>query len=304
MRRLLLLSLLTFPAAAPAQEAAALEAGAPQMATQRYLLGRDAYLQNQLELAESEFRTAFDLFPKSPKLAFNLARVNERLNRPAEAVKWYRSYLKLAPEAADKAEVEQLIVTLEKRIEREMGQAVVTSQPSGAAVFIGEATESAGQTPLTLKMQPGQYAVRLEKEGFAPTVGTVQIQQGKAGALALKLEAVGGVVAPPVVRPVVVQDNTRTILAVTSLVLGAGGLIAGGVFAAQAADTAGTNNDAGDKEQYDALTDELGLQSTVMWIGFGTGAAFSALGLVLLMSDDGTTALAPTADGLVMRGRF
>ena len=54
-----------------------LEPGAPPLAEQRYLIGREQYREGNLENAASEFQSAFEIFPQSPKLAYNLARTLE-----------------------------------------------------------------------------------------------------------------------------------------------------------------------------------------------------------------------------------
>ena len=154
-----------------------LESGAPDIAEARYKIGRKLYLSGKLQEAEREFRSAFDLFPRSAKLAFNLGRVNERLDRGADALRFYRAYLKLAPKATDRVEVSKLVSTLEARLERGRPELVVTSVPAGAKVFIGAASEPAGTTPLSVRVSPGSHAIRLELPEHAPALGTVSCTQ-------------------------------------------------------------------------------------------------------------------------------
>lgn len=107
---------------APPQHAAApvaehsLEAGASEMAVKRYLIARELYLQGNLEGAASEFQGAFDIFPESAKLAFNLARCHERLGNSDRAIVFYEKYLERAPaNAADREDIERLLSALKKR---------------------------------------------------------------------------------------------------------------------------------------------------------------------------------------------
>ncbi len=79
-----------------------LEEGAPKLAEHRYRTGRVLYKQGKFAAAVKEFQTAFDLFPDSAKLAFNMARTCERLDRMSEAVGHYERYLALAPSAKDR----------------------------------------------------------------------------------------------------------------------------------------------------------------------------------------------------------
>lgn len=100
-------------------ESLSLEPGAPAMATQRYVLGRVAYGQGHFAEALQELEVAYALFPTSVKLAYNLARTNERLERWAEAARFYRRYLELAPAAPDRAEIEAIVAVMERRAEAE-----------------------------------------------------------------------------------------------------------------------------------------------------------------------------------------
>lgn len=172
-------------ASAPAS--ASLEAGAPGIAVKRYQIGRELYLAGKLEQAEAEFRSAFDLFPKSAKLAFNLGRVNERLGRLADAVHFYQKYLELKPGADDRANVEKVVATLLSRLERDRPELVITTVPAGAKVYLGAAAEPAGVSPLTVRVESGSHAVRAELDGHDAAVGTVSVEKGKPAAVALTL---------------------------------------------------------------------------------------------------------------------
>ncbi len=93
-----------------------LEPGASQMAVKRYLIGRELYLQGNLEGAAAEFQGAFDIFPQSPKLAFNLARCHERMGHTSKAIDFYEKYLVLAPAGAvDRGDIEKLLSAMKKR---------------------------------------------------------------------------------------------------------------------------------------------------------------------------------------------
>ncbi len=105
------------PRAAPAVDAHGLEVGASPMAVKRYLIGKELYLQGNVQGAAQEFQGAFDIFPRSAKLAFNLARCYERLGKTREALKYYEEYLKLAPpDAADRADIQRLTEAMRKRL--------------------------------------------------------------------------------------------------------------------------------------------------------------------------------------------
>ena len=86
------------------------------MANKRYLIGRELYLQGNLEGAAAEFQSAFDIAPQSARLAFNLARCHERMGHTREAIQFYEQYLHLAPPGAnDRVDIERLVAAMKKR---------------------------------------------------------------------------------------------------------------------------------------------------------------------------------------------
>lgn len=103
------------PASAPASAAPReLEPGAPPLATQRYRTGIEMYLRGDFAGAAREFKVAQAVAPDSPKLAYNLARSLERAGDVPGAVAAYRRYLEVAPQAADRADVERVLAVLER----------------------------------------------------------------------------------------------------------------------------------------------------------------------------------------------
>jgi len=117
--------------APPATENRGLEAGAPAAANQRYLVGIDLYRKGEFSAAALEFRVALQLFPTSAKLSYNLARSLERAGALGEAIAEYRNYLALAPNAADRVDVERVIAALEA--ERDRRDAARRAEQAAAA---------------------------------------------------------------------------------------------------------------------------------------------------------------------------
>ncbi len=103
------------PMPQPTPDAATLEVGASEMAIKRYLIGRELYLQGKLDAATNEFQSAYDIFPESAKLAFNLARCHERLGQPKKAIGFYEDYLRLNPAAPDAQDIKRLVSAMRKR---------------------------------------------------------------------------------------------------------------------------------------------------------------------------------------------
>jgi len=124
----------TAPAAAPPAAAAApAPAGddaALAQAKQHFEAGRNAYNAGDYVTAIKEFKAAEAQRP-SPILSYNIGLANEKLGKRRVAVKYYRRYLEQQPNAANKAEVDQRVRTLEADIAAQPPAAA--AQPGGTA---------------------------------------------------------------------------------------------------------------------------------------------------------------------------
>jgi tetratricopeptide (TPR) repeat protein len=116
-------------------------------AKQHFETGRNAYNAGDYVTAIREFKQAEALRP-SPILAYNIGLANEKLGKRRVAVKYYRRYLELQPNASNRAEVEGKISSLEAEIAANPGPAANT-QPGGTAPQPGAATmqEQPGDMP-------------------------------------------------------------------------------------------------------------------------------------------------------------
>lgn len=88
-----------------------------------YDLGKKAYNAARYEDALEHFQEAATRYA-SPDFQYNIGLCYERLNKPEEAVRAFRTYLRAKPEAKDRANVEDRIFTLEKEIEDAKNQPV------------------------------------------------------------------------------------------------------------------------------------------------------------------------------------
>ncbi len=317
-RRLVLLlpflMLASAGASAPllAAEPPQLEAGAPPLAVQRYQNGRQLYGAGDLAGAAAEFRSALTLFPNSAKLAFNLARVLERLGEIQEASSMYRRYLGLAPQAEDRANIEALAAALEARVEAERPRLVVSTLPAGATVFLDEV--EAGQSPITLRPPPGDHVLRFTAAGHQSALRTVKAERAVTTPVAVELQRDAGaaVAATPAAPPPASTEKPapalevrtesvppaddgprwRKPVAYVALGLGAVGLGLGAYFTAQAADTADQANGlgVGQQDRYGRLNDDLSGQKLGMGVGYGLGVAGLGAGLALLLWPDAAEA--------------
>lgn len=85
-----------------------------QQARDLYRSAVKHYDLGQYDAAVADFQKAFTCKPE-PAIVYNIAQSQRLGNRPADAVASYRSYLRLKPDAPNRAEVEQKIADLEAR---------------------------------------------------------------------------------------------------------------------------------------------------------------------------------------------
>jgi tetratricopeptide (TPR) repeat protein len=90
-------------------------------AVRLYNDGRNAYERKDYQVAADDFRRAFDLSHR-PALLYNIARALEALQRLDEAVDAYRTYLRVEPDASDRAAIEAQVRALDELIEQRAGR--------------------------------------------------------------------------------------------------------------------------------------------------------------------------------------
>jgi Flp pilus assembly protein TadD len=85
------------------------DAGGAGPARRAFEKGRERFLANEMDAAIEHFERAATLRPDDPKVRKQLGRAYMRAGRVERAVAAYRRYLQLAPDAPDRAIVEQII---------------------------------------------------------------------------------------------------------------------------------------------------------------------------------------------------
>jgi tetratricopeptide (TPR) repeat protein len=189
-------------AAAPAPAPAGGEDAAMAQAKQHFETGRNAYNAGDYMTAIREFKAAEQLRP-SPILDYNIGLANEKLGKRRVAVKYYKRYIELQPNAANKAEVEGKITQLEADI---AASPPPVAQPGGAQP--GAQTETAADMPpADPNAQPGAAAAQ---PGYDPYASTAPPGQPVAAKPAKKKSywwiglIIGGAVTITIVLAVVI----------------------------------------------------------------------------------------------------
>lgn len=81
-------------------------------ARRHYAIATRAYDLAEYEAALNEFKEAYRI-NGDPAFLFNIAQCHRKLGRPADAVSFYRTYLRRAPDTPHRPEVEKFIADLE-----------------------------------------------------------------------------------------------------------------------------------------------------------------------------------------------
>ncbi|HEX2568454.1 MAG TPA: hypothetical protein VH877_02770 [Polyangia bacterium] len=134
--RVLLLGILLTAASVRADEAAE--------AKRHFISGTRHYNLNEYEEALQDFKEAYR-HKDDPVFLYNIAQCYRLLDKHEEAVRFYRSYLRVSPNAPNRKDVEHKIATLEELIAAQ-GRAR-SAPPSGVQQPTTPALTSPGPVP-------------------------------------------------------------------------------------------------------------------------------------------------------------
>lgn len=116
-----------------------------------------AEARGDLDAAADAYRRAFAIAPHAD-VQFNLGGVLLRDRNPRGAVTAFEKYLALAPDAADRGEVEATI----KALKATPGTLEIGSRPEGLVLFVDG--KPVGKTPFTVEVADGEHRL----ETFTP----------------------------------------------------------------------------------------------------------------------------------------
>jgi tetratricopeptide (TPR) repeat protein len=335
VRVALLVSLLLLPSLAQAADAppaaedtAATDARRTQAKT-RYEEGAAAYAAGRFKDAVDLFLAADRLAPSAP-LSFNIARAYEKLGDDSGALRWYRDYLRRAPDAANASDVKGLVEKLEDRLSKKgVQQLSVMSTPEGATVSIDD--RPVGVTPWTGDLLPGRHRVELSLRGFEENTLEVELaahrSQDVSVALVARPDSSGAApqaspaLATTAAGPAPSRDDrsgeSSGGLGIWPWVtLGAGGVALGGALTFELLRRGSESDAKADDTQvgYKEKLDQMESQQTMARILGGVGGALVIAGGVLVVLDLGSAkenqstglAITPTPGGAfaTASGRF
>lgn len=192
---------LAWPSSAAAEAAPSHEASIEERraaARKKYEAGVEAYEHGRYKDAVDAFLAADRLAPSAP-LSFNVARAYERLGDGSSALRWYRDYLRRAPNAPNAEEVRAIVRDLAAALAKKgVQQITILSTPAGATVTIDG--QPSGVTPWTADLPPGKHHVLLTYRGYADQEQTIELGASEPLDVTVHLEPAQEA-APPSPQP-------------------------------------------------------------------------------------------------------
>jgi hypothetical protein len=270
-------------------------------ARDRLRTGVQAYKDGRYKEAIDNFLIANRLVP-SPSLSFNIAKAYEKLGDEPAALMWYRDYLRQAPSAPDRAEVDKRILALQGKLrDKGVQQVTVLSIPAGATVVLDG--QPVGVTPWTGEIMPRKHTVTLSRTGYRDSTREFELPPDRAIDVAIALEDNGSpVVAPtaptasvsaapvasaPPAQSALPPPASPKIAATTWITLGAGGALLLGSLGFELARRSAESDARDAATQVDARDkyDTMQSRQTLSRVLVGVGAAATIVGGVLLVFD-------------------
>jgi tetratricopeptide (TPR) repeat protein len=295
------LSMAVLLAASTAAAPASAEAPAPAAvarAKELFQAAQKLYKQGRYAEAVARFEEAYATRPH-PSIFFNIGKCWEQLEETAKALRAYRDYLRLSPDAPDRTAVSDAVANLERRLrEKGLQQLIVFSDPPGARVEIDG--KDLGTAPVSVELIAGNHRLAVRSDGYETAERTFAMAIARASEMTINLQPKGSMLPPPPVPLVEAPAAGPTELARPSAALTpaprgrtwtwvAGGVAAGclatgvglGLAANGAAGELRTLTPARTREQADALAGQAGAMATGANVAYGVAAAAAVTAIVL-----------------------
>ncbi len=192
---------LSLMASAPAVSVAA---GGDAKSAKRFAKkGKKAYKAQRWDDAISAFRLAHEIDPQ-PKFLFNIARCLAKNDDLAGAVEEMERYVEDETDEDERADGEDELRILRKRLKDTYTQLVADTMPPGAAVVLkSEDREIADTSPMDRWIPAGAWTMTVSLPGYATYTEQVVARPGENVSLDVTLEtatqaaATGAVATPP-----------------------------------------------------------------------------------------------------------
>lgn len=176
-------------AAAPADDDAAATARAKTLFTN----GQKLYKAGKYADAIAKFEEAFKV-KSHPVIYFNIGKCWEQLGDSAKALRNYRDYLRLSPDASDRQQVSDSIANLERRLrEKGVQQLLIFAEPANAKIVVDG--KDLGPSPASVELSAGTHALVVTAEGMDKVERNITTTLTRATEMTITLQAAGS--TPP-----------------------------------------------------------------------------------------------------------
>jgi tetratricopeptide (TPR) repeat protein len=152
------------PPAKPPPPPPAAEDADVKKARELFQWAQKLYKQARYAEAIAKFEEAYTVRPH-PVIIFNIGKCHEQLGDTPKALRAYRDYLRLSPDASDRETVTDAIANLERRLkERGVQQLMVFAEPPNARIEVDG--KYLGTSPATVELQAGNHQLTVSAEGY------------------------------------------------------------------------------------------------------------------------------------------
>lgn len=143
--------------------------------------------EGKLKEAAEALRRAQSISP-DPAALYEIASLYEQAGDRRAALAYFKRFIDEIPSDARVTEAVGRIQALEVQLQDQYEEVVVTSQPSGAYVYVNDRANGAvGQTPHRMKLLPGEYKIIAELDGYVTSAQLLMLQEGAASQVAISL---------------------------------------------------------------------------------------------------------------------
>lgn len=238
---------------------------------------------------------------------YNLGRVYEELFQYDRALELYQRYLDTSPEdAEDRADAQASL----RALERLLGTIVVTTNATGAEVWIGD--QQVGTAPGELRIASGHHVLELRAQGFEPSRREIDVAARARVELDIQLAALSDYHG---ITPVVFVSTTVATVVALGVAIGLG---ANALALSNDAAACGTRTGCSFPEGTAGRRQTIADFSLAADVTYGVAGLFGVTSVILaFLTDWGghadapaaassapTARLLPSIGGLVLDGTF
>ncbi len=118
---------------------------------------------------------------------FNIAKCHEQLGDVPKALRAYRDYLRLAPDAKEKQEVSDSIANLERRLkDKGLQQVIVFAEPADAHIEVDG--KDLGASPASTELTAGSHKLVVTAKGLETVERSFNVAAGRSSELTVTLQ--------------------------------------------------------------------------------------------------------------------